>query len=73
MKIQNLSGRFVISFIINIQGQVKLASVVESTLGSKVTEDCAVSKSLSWPFPAPVGGVDVSVKYPFKLEKNSFI
>ena len=65
-----LSGRFVASFKIDSKGYVKLPLIVDSTLGSKNTESCVISKLSSWQFPVPVGGEEVTVKYPFKLERK---
>jgi outer membrane biosynthesis protein TonB len=65
----NLSGRVAVGFTIGGQGSVKVASVENSSLGSKIIEDCIVMRLKSWKFPEPRAGVDVKVSYPFVLRR----
>lgn len=64
-----LNGRVAVDFTIGGQGLVKLAKVANSSLGSKVVEDCILARLKSWKFPLPENGVDVSVSYPFVLRR----
>lgn len=65
----SLNGRVAIAFVIGGNGIVKTAKVDSSTLNSKPVEDCIVMRLKTWKFPVPEGGVDVDVKYPFKLNR----
>lgn len=64
-----LNGRVAVDFSIGGDGLVKAASVANSTLGSKMVEDCVVARLKSWKFPLPEGGVTVKVSYPFVLRR----
>lgn len=65
----SLAGRVALNFTISGQGTVKFAEVANSSLGSKLVEDCIVMRLRSWKFPVPIGGVDVKVTYPFVLRR----
>lgn len=65
----NLSGRVAVNFTIGGNGAVKVANVGNSTLASKIVEDCIMMRLKSWKFPLPQGGVDVKVSYPFNLRR----
>ena len=65
----SLNGRVAIAFLIGGNGLVKSANVDSTTLNSKQVEDCIVMRLKTWKFPVPEGGVDVDVKYPFKLAR----
>ncbi|MCY4644772.1 MAG: AgmX/PglI C-terminal domain-containing protein [Bacteriovoracales bacterium] len=64
-----LSGRVAVRFIIGGNGNVKTASLENSSLKSKVVENCILMRIKTWKFPAPDGGVDVNVAYPFLLRR----
>lgn len=64
-----LGGRVAVDFTIGSNGQVKIAAVQNTTLNSKLVEDCIVMRLKSWKFPLPEGGVDVKVSYPFVLRR----
>lgn len=64
-----ISGRVAIDFTISGNGSVSAAHVDSTSLNSKAVEDCMVMRLKTWKFPVPEGGVDVRVKYPFKLER----
>jgi TonB family protein len=64
-----ISGRVAIDFTISGNGSVSAAQVDSTSLNSKAVEDCMVMRLKTWKFPVPEGGVDVRVKYPFKLER----
>jgi outer membrane biosynthesis protein TonB len=65
----SLAGRVAVDFTIGGNGMVKTASVANSSLGSKVVEDCITLRLKSWKFPLPQNGVDVKVSYPFVLRR----
>ena len=66
-----LAGRVAVDFTIGGQGQVKVASVGNTTLNSKMVEDCILLRLKTWKFPLPEGGADVKVSYPFALRRTS--
>lgn len=66
----NLSGRVAVDFVIGGNGAVRTASVGNSSLNSKMIEDCILLRLRSWKFPLPQGGVDVKVSYPFVLRRT---
>lgn len=66
----NLSGRVSVDFVIGGNGMVKSAAVGNTTLNSKLIEDCILLRMKSWKFPFPQGGVDVKVSYPFVLRRT---
>ncbi len=65
----SLNGRVAIDFTISGTGQVSAASVANTTLNSKVIEECIVMRLKTWKFPLPQGGVNVKVSYPFNLKR----
>ncbi len=68
-KAPQLQGRVVTDFVINGSGRVGGALIGQSSLRASVVEKCMLQKLRSWKFPKPVGGVDVSVSYPFNLKR----
>lgn len=67
----DLSGRVGVKFNINAGGRVTTAGVSSSSLNSAQVEGCILNRLRSWPFPKPVGGVNVKVSYPFVLKRIS--
>jgi hypothetical protein len=65
----NLSGRIAMDFTIGGNGLVKAASVANTSMNSKVVEDCITLRLKTWKFPLPQGAVDVKVTYPFVLRR----
>lgn len=65
-----LNGRVSVDFTIGGDGLVKAASVGNTSLNSKLVEDCIVMRLKTWKFPLPQGGVDVKVSYPFMLRRT---
>jgi hypothetical protein len=65
-----LAGRVEVAWTINGNGQVTGANVANTTLNSKLVEDCILLRLRSWKFPLPDGGADVKVSYPFLLRRN---
>jgi hypothetical protein len=66
----DLNGRVAVDFTIGGNGIVKAANVANSSLNSKIVEDCILLRLKSWKFPLPQGGVDVKVSYPFVLRRT---
>lgn len=66
----DLNGRVAVDFVIGGNGAVKTASVANTSLNSKLVEDCILLRLKSWKFPLPQGGVDVKVSYPFVLRRT---
>lgn len=66
----DLNGRVSVDFTIGGNGIVKTASLGNSSLNSKIVEDCIMMRLKSWKFPLPQGGVDVKVSYPFVLRRT---
>lgn len=64
-----LTGRVAVNFTIGASGAVKTSSINNTTLNSKIVEDCIMNRLRSWKFPLPEGGVDVKVSYPFLLRR----
>lgn len=64
-----LAGRVGVKFVINGGGIVSTASIANSSLNSAQVEGCIINRLRSWPFPKPVGGVNVRVTYPFVLKR----
>jgi hypothetical protein len=65
----SLNGRVAIDFTISGAGQVSVAQVANTTLNSKMVEECIVMRLKTWKFPLPQGGVNVKVVYPFNLKR----
>lgn len=65
LKTPELQGKLSVRFTINPKGRVKSARAAESTLGSPSLDQCILRKLVTWPFPQPKGGVNVTVSYPF--------
>ena len=66
----NLAGRVAMGWVIGGNGMVKSANVENTTLNSKLVEDCITLRLRSWKFPLPAGGVDVKVSFPFVLRRT---
>ena len=65
-----LAGRVAIRFTIGGNGTVRTAGVENTTINSKMVEECVVSRMRSLKFPLPQGGVDVKVTYPFMFRRT---
>lgn len=61
----DIQGRLNMNFTIGGNGAVKSAEVKDSTLPDPRLDDCILRRLMTWKFPTPRGGVDVSVTYPF--------
>lgn len=67
----NLSGRVGVKFVIGGSGRVAQAGVQSSSLNDSSVEGCILNRLRGWPFPKPIGGVNVKVQYPFVLKRMS--
>lgn len=65
-----LKGVVHAAWTINGNGQVTGLSIANTTLNSKMVEDCISLRIKSWKFPLPQGGQAISVKIPFNLSKQ---
>lgn len=65
----SLQGRVAVDFTISGQGTVIAAQIANSSLNSKIVEECITMRLKSWKFPLPQGGVAVKVSYPFVLQR----
>lgn len=67
----SIGGRVAVSFVIGPTGRITTAKVAESSLGSRLVENCMLGRMKTWQFPQPVGRVNVDVLYPFELMRVS--
>jgi hypothetical protein len=65
----SLAGRVAVDFTIGGEGVVKTARIGSTNLQSDLVEACILRRLRSWKFPAPDGGVNVRVSYPFVLRR----
>ncbi len=65
LRTPDIEGKLMVAFTIGGNGSVKTASAKSSTLPDPRLDDCIIRRLMSWKFPNPRGGVDVSVTYPF--------
>lgn len=65
----SLKGRVTSHFEIGPRGNVVVSKIAGSSIKSSIVEDCIANKIKNWKFPSPVGGVQVSVNYPFMLQR----
>ncbi|QDK37364.1 AgmX/PglI C-terminal domain-containing protein [Bdellovibrio sp. NC01] len=66
-----LGGRVAVDFVIGPAGRITTAKVSQSSLGSRMVENCMLDRMRTWQFPRPVGKVNVDVLYPFELTRVS--
>lgn len=64
-KSKGLAGRVSVKFNIGPDGKVTQATAEESTLGNAAAEACILGVVKGIEFPAPAGGGNVEVSYPF--------
>jgi hypothetical protein len=67
----SLKGRVNVHFEIGPRGTVAVSKIASSSIKSSIVEECIANKVKNWKFPVPVGGVQVSVNYPFLLQRVS--
>jgi TonB family protein len=61
----SLEGKLAVSFVIDGNGHVAEVSVMEDSLGTPAVAECVKARILRWRFPAPDGGGQVLVRYPW--------
>jgi hypothetical protein len=64
-----LSGRVSMKFFIAGTGMVSAADITNTSLHSKLVENCITGRLKTWKFPNPRGGAVVKVNYPFVLRR----
>jgi len=64
-----LAGRIAVNFVIGPDGHVASATIQEG-IGDDGVDQCVVERLETWKFPAPVGGGNVVVTYPFDFKPN---
>jgi hypothetical protein len=67
----SIKGRVNVHFEIGPKGMVVVSKIASSSIKSSIVEECIANKVKNWKFPKPVGGVQVSVNYPFLLQRVS--
>ena len=67
----SLSGKVLVDFMIGSKGSVSTAQAAENTMKDQQVSHCLIGKLRSWRFPAPRGGVQVAVTYPFLFRSVS--
>ena len=65
-----LAGRVAVGFVIGASGNVTSTQIENTTLNSKVVEDCISLRLKSWKFPLPPNGAEVKVSYPFVFRRS---
>lgn len=65
-----LKGKVEINFVISHSGKVPTSVVQSSTLADAEVGKCIARAAKKWKFPAPDGGGNVVVTYPFKLSPS---
>ncbi|TPV93224.1 MAG: AgmX/PglI C-terminal domain-containing protein [Myxococcales bacterium FL481] len=66
----SVAGRISLAWTIESDGRVANSVVEESTLHNDELDACIVAATASWRFPAPDGGGQVKVSYPFELSTD---
>jgi Ca-activated chloride channel family protein len=61
----NITGKMTLSFTIGSDGKVIKVELVGDGVGDQQFQTCMEKALLRWTFPAPAGGGEVSVSYPF--------
>jgi outer membrane biosynthesis protein TonB len=59
-----MAGNVIVKWLINGEGQVTQALVIETELNNQAVESCLVNEVKTWTFPKPKGGGTVIVHYP---------
>lgn len=67
----NLFGKVAVKFVIGSSGSLASQKIGESTLRNAGVEGCILNKVANWKFPAPRGGTQVVVTYPFLFKSTN--
>ncbi|MBP7845597.1 MAG: AgmX/PglI C-terminal domain-containing protein [Proteobacteria bacterium] len=66
----SLKGKVISRFVVEADGRVSTSKIGSSTLLNPMVENCISGRIATWQFPKPRGGGQVSVNYPFLLNKS---
>jgi hypothetical protein len=66
----SLKGKVVSKFVVGGNGEVLSSKIGSSTLLNPSVENCIAGRISTWHFPKPRGGGQVTVNYPFLLNKT---
>jgi TonB family protein len=69
-RVPGLQGKIVLTWRIDDTGKVTSSKVKSSTMGNANVEDCLARQVRSWKFPAPSGGSQAVVNFPFFFQKR---
>lgn len=64
-----LAGRVAVNFVIGPDGHV-ISATIQQGLGDDDVDQCLVEHVKTWKFPAPGGGGNVIITYPFNFTPN---
>ncbi len=64
-----LAGRVAVNFVIGPDGHV-VSAAIQQGIGDDGVEQCLIERVKTWKFPAPVGGGNVVITYPFNFTPN---
>lgn len=65
VRLPGASGKMSSHFIVGPEGKVTISKIQGSTIEDDKMKSCVVKHIAKWKFPAPRGGKDVTVNYPF--------
>lgn len=65
---QTVKGKVRVSFTVRPDGFVSKAGIIEDGARSAALNACLLGKIMSWNFPPPRGGKEVSITYPFVFQ-----
>jgi hypothetical protein len=69
-RVPGLSGKIVLTWRIDGSGKVTSSKVKSTTMGNANVEDCLARQVRGWKFPAPSGGNQAVVNYPFLFARR---
>lgn len=66
----DLLGKIQVKFTIGASGKVVEQKIGQTTLNNQMVEGCILRRVTAWKFPAPKGGTQVFVSYPFLFKSQ---
>ena len=66
----DLYGKIMVKFTIGAAGSVVAQAIGTTSLNNAMVEGCILRRIAGWQFPAPKGGTNVLVTYPFLFKSN---
>ena len=66
----SLNGKIVVKWVINGEGAVTAAQIVETQMHNADVENCIATKVRTWNFPKPKGGGIVVINFPFVMSSS---